>query len=73
MMDFTSYFKLLDEVVASQPMPEEYRDLKQVILCNDCGQKNVVPFHFIYHKCPNPDCMSYNTQVIKNSEYNDVD
>lgn len=50
MMDFTSYFKLLDKVVASQPMPEEYRDLKQVILCNDCGQKNVVPFHFIYHK-----------------------
>jgi RING finger and CHY zinc finger domain-containing protein 1 len=28
-------------------MPEEYRDKKMTILCNDCLNKSVVPFHIL--------------------------
>lgn len=37
---------------------------EQAILCRDCGKTGAAPFHFVYHKCPQADCGSYNT-VLK--------
>ena len=51
-----------DRMVEEQKMPKEYEDMVAHILCNDCGKKNTVKFHFIAMKCP--DCRSYNTQQI---------
>ncbi len=31
-------------------MPEEYKDMKRMIYCNDCGQTNEVNYHFVYNK-----------------------
>lgn len=59
--DMTSYFERLDVFMSQQTMPEEYRDTKSHIFCNDCEIKSVVPFHFLYHKCP--ACKGYNTKV----------
>lgn len=60
--DMSQYFEKLDEHVNNTPMPEEYRELKQKILCNDCGGESEVPFH-LYHKCLIDGCGSYNTTV----------
>ncbi|XP_047940642.1 zinc finger protein BRUTUS-like [Salvia hispanica] len=63
MGDMSVYFGMLDALMASEVLPEEYRDRCQDILCNDCDRKGTAPFHWLYHKCG--VCGSYNTRVIK--------
>ncbi|CAI9096158.1 OLC1v1032241C1 [Oldenlandia corymbosa var. corymbosa] len=63
MGDMSVYFGMLDALMASEILPEEYRGRCQDILCNDCGLKGSAPFHWLYHKCS--FCGSYNTRVIK--------
>ncbi|KAG6389928.1 hypothetical protein SASPL_151403 [Salvia splendens] len=60
---FQVYFGMLDALMASEVLPEEYRDGCHDILCNDCDRKGTAPFHWLYHKCG--FCGSYNTRVIK--------
>ncbi|XP_065880980.1 zinc finger protein BRUTUS-like [Euphorbia lathyris] len=61
--DMSVYFGMLDALLASEELPEEFRDRCQVILCNDCDKKGTAAFHWLYHKCGL--CGSYNTRVIK--------
>ncbi|KAK6931529.1 RCHY1, zinc-ribbon [Dillenia turbinata] len=61
--DMAVYFGMLDALLASEVLPEEYRNRCQDILCNDCHKKGTAPFHWLYHKCG--FCGSYNTRVIK--------
>ncbi|KAJ9554122.1 hypothetical protein OSB04_018167 [Centaurea solstitialis] len=63
MGDMSVYFGMLDALMASEELPEEYRNRCQDILCNDCDKKGSAPFHWLYHKCGS--CGSYNTRVIK--------
>ncbi|XP_051146044.1 zinc finger protein BRUTUS-like [Andrographis paniculata] len=63
MGDMSVYFGMLDALMASEVLPEEYRNHCQDILCNDCDRKGTAPFHWLYHKCS--FCGSYNTKVIK--------
>lgn len=63
MGDMSVYFGMLDALMASEVLPEEYRNRCQDILCNDCDRKGAAPFHWLYHKCVS--CGSYNTRVIK--------
>ena len=48
--------------IESIPMPEEYKHMKMVVLCNDCLQKSTIPFHTVGGKCSK--CGSYNTSRI---------
>ncbi|XP_071686362.1 zinc finger protein BRUTUS-like [Rutidosis leptorrhynchoides] len=63
MGDMSVYFGMLDALMSSEVLPEEYRNRCQDILCNDCDKKGSAPFHWLYHKCGS--CGSYNTRVIK--------
>lgn len=56
-------FSRIDELMASQRMPEEYEKVRSVILCNDCEQKSTTRFHFVYHRCDK--CSSYNTKLLR--------
>ncbi|KAF7827794.1 zinc finger protein BRUTUS-like [Senna tora] len=60
--DMAVYFGMLDALLASEELPEEYRNRRQDILCNDCDKKGNAAFHWLYHKCG--FCRSYNTRVI---------
>jgi len=40
-------------------MPEAYSNKTMKILCNDCLNKSIVPFHILPGKCKS--CRSYNT------------
>lgn len=60
LVDMTKYNILIDNEIANNPMPEEYKDVEQKVLCNDCNKTSTVPFHFIGHKCSH--CGSYNTK-----------
>ncbi|CAD7702179.1 unnamed protein product [Ostreobium quekettii] len=62
MGDMCMYFRMLDSLLASHSMPDQFRDMTQRILCNDCGHKGEAPYHFVYHACPR--CRSYNTCVL---------
>ncbi|XP_047330056.1 zinc finger protein BRUTUS-like [Impatiens glandulifera] len=61
--DMSVYFGMLDALLATEELPEEYKDRCQHILCNDCDKKGMSRFHWLYHKCG--FCGSYNTRVIK--------
>lgn len=63
MGDMSVYFGMLDALLASEELPQEYRDRCHDILCCDCDKKGKAPFHWLYHKCKS--CGSYNTKVIK--------
>ena len=52
----------IEDYVNNTEMPDEFKDKKNNILCNDCGEKTVTKFHFMYHKCLK--CNSWNTSVI---------
>lgn len=43
-------------------MPEDYKDYKMLVLCNECHSKSLVPFHVLNGKCSS--CQSYNTTKI---------
>lgn len=60
--DMSVYFGMLDGLLAGEELPDEFKDRKQDILCNDCEQRGIAPFHWLYHKCWK--CGSYNTRVL---------
>jgi RING finger/CHY zinc finger protein 1 len=43
-------------------MPDEYKDKKVKILCNDCQERSEVTFHVLGAKCTK--CHSYNTRLL---------
>lgn len=63
--DMKMYFRQIDELVESQPMPPGFENKVSHILCNDCGEKSDVRYHFAYHKCDM--CKSYNTKILSYS------
>ncbi|KAG0152751.1 hypothetical protein PDIDSM_2556 [Penicillium digitatum] len=58
-----STFRNLDRTINSQPMPDEFKDTKGLIYCNDCGSKSVVKYHWLGLRCDL--CESYNTAQLR--------
>lgn len=63
--DMSDWYKQLDEQLAQEVMPSEYANRVSRVLCYDCDQRSVVPFHFVYHKCGHDGCGAYNTRVLE--------
>lgn len=51
LVDPTMFEAQSDALLASFPMPEEYKDKKMLVMCNDCLTKSIVPFHNAGGKC----------------------
>ena len=60
--DLTNYNRIMDQEIALTPMPTEYADKIETIMCNDCRDTSKVKFHILGHKCKS--CGSYNTRGI---------
>ncbi|KAL2430603.1 putative RING finger protein C2F3.16 [Exophiala dermatitidis] len=58
-----SQFRRLDRHIEEQPMPEEYRDNRAYIFCNDCNSRSVTKYHWLGLKCA--ICDSYNTTQLE--------
>ena len=56
------YEMQIDRAIAETQMPEEYKDTKMLVMCNDCLTRSLVPFHVYGGKCDK--CRSYNTTRI---------
>lgn len=67
MVDPKAYEAQMDEQINGMQMPEEYKDVKMLIMCNDCLQRSEVKFHIMGGKCQN--CKSYNTSRINDDQY----
>ena len=52
----------MEQIIKNNIMPDEYKNKKVNILCNDCEKISNVNFHFIAMKCSN--CCSYNTKQL---------
>lgn len=61
--NMTHFFARIDEMMASQQMPDEYKKTNSEIFCNDCEKKSITKFHFVYHRCEH--CNSYNTKLLR--------
>ncbi|CAH1415079.1 unnamed protein product [Lactuca virosa] len=61
-MDMSMMWRRLDEEIEATVMPEDYRQKKVWILCNDCNDTSEVLFHIMGQKCLH--CNSYNTRTI---------
>lgn len=62
MMNMEMQFRHLDRAIENQPMPEQFRDTKAWVYCNDCSAKTEVQYHWLGLKCA--VCDSYNTAQI---------
>lgn len=69
--DMGEWYRALDERIARDVIPPEYAKRRSRVLCHDCDQKTVVPFHFVHHKCGNEDCGGYNTRVLEQFDVQD--
>lgn len=58
-----SQFRRLDRHIEEQPMPEEYRDNRAYIFCNDCNDRSVTSYHWLGLRCSL--CESYNTTQLE--------
>lgn len=58
-------FLNLSNIIKEQPMPEDWKDVRSILLCNDCSAKSSAPFHFLGLQCEN--CHSYNTIELQRS------
>jgi len=56
-------FRRLDHHIDEQPMPEEYRDNRAYVFCNDCNSRSITKYHWLGLKCSN--CHSYNTTQLE--------
>ena len=61
-MNMDHLWSKIEEYVNNTEMPDEFKDKENKILCNDCQEKTITKFHFMYHKCVK--CNSWNTSVI---------
>lgn len=58
-------FLNLANIIKEQPMPEEWKHMRSVVLCNDCSAKCSTPYHFLGLRCQN--CQSFNTVELQRS------
>ncbi|KAH6678900.1 CHY zinc finger protein [Plectosphaerella plurivora] len=65
LLNMETQFRQLELEILAQPMPQEFRDTKAVVLCNDCSGKSTVPYHWLGLKCA--ICSSYNTVELRMS------
>lgn len=70
MHDMTVVFERIDAYMQLTKMPIQYENSQSQITCNDCQQKSIVSYHFMYHKCL--QCGSYNTDILKTMNLPDL-
>ncbi|KAI0541647.1 hypothetical protein GGR58DRAFT_410425 [Xylaria digitata] len=58
-----SQFRNLDLSIEAQPMPQEFRDARAIVLCHDCSAKSSTMYHWLGLKCG--VCESYNTAQLQ--------
>eukprot|EP00173_Palmaria_palmata_P005514 Plantae.Rhodophyta-Palmaria_palmata.ctg995.p1 GENE.Plantae.Rhodophyta-Palmaria_palmata.ctg995~~Plantae.Rhodophyta-Palmaria_palmata.ctg995.p1 ORF type:complete len:609 (-),score=99.66 Plantae.Rhodophyta-Palmaria_palmata.ctg995:34-1791(-) len=60
--ELSPVFQKLDDLLAGENMPREYRTAQCDLYCLDCSRPSVAqPYHFLYNRCTH--CESYNTRV----------
>ncbi|ROW03963.1 hypothetical protein VSDG_01064 [Cytospora chrysosperma] len=64
-VNMEALFTNLANHIQEQPMPEEFRNVRSVVLCNDCSAKSSTQFHFLGLRCQ--ICKSFNTAELDRS------
>lgn len=62
-VNIESQFRILDQEIALQPLPDPYNKWRCIVSCNDCKGKSNVPYHVLGLRCKY--CQSYNTNQLK--------
>lgn len=65
LMNMRGYFEQIDALVATETMPPEYAKTLASIFCNDCEERSTTKYHYLYLKCKNGSCGSYNTRLLE--------
>lgn len=72
--DMSDYYDGIARMLQMEdPLPVELASRRSEIVCNDCSQRSIAPWHFEYHRCQNEivgegvetkRCGSFNTRVL---------
>lgn len=62
-VNMEAQFRVLDQEISLQPLPEPYGNWRCIVQCNDCKAKSMVKYHILGLKCEN--CKSYNTTQLR--------
>ena len=62
-VNMEAQFRNIDISIRDQPMPDEYKNTKAIVLCNDCSAKSTTNYHWLGLKCG--ICHSYNTAQLQ--------
>ena len=63
MCDMKEKWLSMDQIKANEFIPDEFRNKRLIILCNDCEKKSDISFSFDYKKCYY--CSGYNTTEVE--------
>lgn len=63
MFELNKINEFIEQEVMNTIMPNEYKDIEEKILCNECEKYSNAKFHIVAMKCEN--CGSYNTRRIQ--------
>ncbi len=55
-------WRVYDMLAQFEPIPEEFKNKRLVVLCNDCEKKSDIKFSFEFLKCT--ECGGYNTSEV---------
>lgn len=56
-------WRKLEHAIEAQPMPDQLRNTRVMVQCNDCNQKSSVRYHWLGNKCAM--CDSFNTNELQ--------
>jgi RING finger/CHY zinc finger protein 1 len=57
------FWEELRQMKAESPMPDDYKDWRVEVLCNDCEKYSESPFHWVGTECSH--CKGWNTKITK--------
>ena len=63
LIDMTSMWEQIENYVKLCSMPEEFKNHKVKIFCNDCEKKSITKYHFTYNQCQ--ECQGWNTDILE--------
>ena len=58
----TLQWKIIDNYMKNIVTPAEIFGYKVNIFCNDCQEKCITEYHYVYNKC---NCNSWNTDILE--------
>ena len=63
LIDMSNMWTDIENYVNLCQMPDEYKNYKVKVFCNDCEKRSLTKYHFTYNQCQ--ECKGWNTEILE--------